>query len=40
MNPSSMSCMNAEQEQACEESGKFGLRNCVISEFEFVSQAF
>ena len=31
--------MKAEQEQACEESGMFELRNCVITEFEFVSRA-
>ena len=32
----SFSCMKAEQleEQACEESGKFELRNCVIIKFE------
>ena len=31
--------MKAEQEQACEESGMFELRNCVITKFEFVSPA-
>ena len=36
---SSLSCMKAEQEQACEESGMFELRNCVITKFEFVSRA-
>ena len=35
---SSLSCMKAEQEQACEESGMFELRNCVITKFEFVSR--
>ena len=29
--------VKAEQEQACEESGMFELRNCVITKFEFVS---
>ena len=40
---SSSSCMNAEQEQICEESGKFELRNCVITKIrikrEFISEA-
>ena len=31
---SSFSCMNAEKEQACEESGNFELHNRVITKFE------
>ena len=31
---SSFSCVNAQQEQTCEESGKFELRNCVNKKFE------
>ena len=31
---SSFSCLNAQQEQTCEESGKFELRDCVIKKFE------
>ena len=31
--------MKAEQEQACEVPGMFELCNCVITKFEFVSQA-
>ena len=32
--------MNADQELSCEESGKFELRNCVISKFESNANSF
>ena len=37
---SSFFCMNAEPEQAYEESGKLELRNCVITKFGSNANAF